>query len=134
MLKLFPKLLIMFFLCGCAGVSSPTISPSFSGFGGLQSQLQTATTVQLASHNYRIVKTNVVGSDWGISFLGLIPIVSPDYAKAMKRLYVAGDVAEGRPQAIVNVVQQHTAPYFILFSIPRVAIRADVVEFEEPVP
>jgi hypothetical protein len=79
-------------------------------------------------------ETNVVGTDWGIYFLGLVPIVSPQYVKAMKQLYEAGGVAEGSPQAIVNVIQQHTSPYFILFSIPRITIRADVVEFTKPSP
>jgi hypothetical protein len=134
MKKLLPKLLIMFFCTGCAGISSPTISPSFSGFGGQQPLLQSTTAVQLTSRNYRIVKTNAVGSDWGINLLGLIPLVSPDYVKVVKELYEAGGVAEGKPQAIVNVVQQQTSPYFILFSIPRITIRADVVEFKEPVP
>lgn len=125
----------MFLLCtGCAGVSSPTISPSFSGLGGQVPLVQTTTTVQLASQSYRILKANAVGSDWGINFLGFVPIVSPQYVKAMRRLYEAGGVTEGKPQAIVNVVQQHTSPYFILFSIPRITIRADVVEFEKRCP
>jgi hypothetical protein len=59
--------------------------------------------VLLSTENYRILKTNVVDTDWGIDFLGFIPIVSPDYAKAIAMLYKAGDVAEGKPQAIVNV-------------------------------
>lgn len=91
--------------------------------------IQTTTTIRLSTDNYRILKTNVVGTDWGIDILGLIPIVSPDYTKAIAKLYKAGEVAEGKPQAIVNVLQQHTAPYFILFSIPRITFRADVVEF-----
>jgi hypothetical protein len=135
MKTLFPKLLIMCYFCtGCAGFALPAISPSVSGGGGQQPLLQTTTMVQLTSQNYRIVKTNVVGTDWGVNLLGLVPIVSPKYVTVMKQLYDAGEVAEGKPQAIVNVIQQHSSPYFILFSIPRITIRADVVEFTKPSP
>ena len=135
MSKLLPKLLFMFFFCtGCAAFTIPSISPLLSGLGGKQNLLQTTTTVRLTSQNYRIIKTNVVGSDWGINLLGLIPIVSPKYESVMKQLYEAGGVTEGKPQAIVNVIQQNTSPYFILFSITRITIRADVVEFVEPTP
>ena len=126
MKSLLPKLFIMFFFCaGC------TLLPSVLPFipGGGHQQLQSTTTVQLSENNYRLVKTNVVGSDWGISLLGLFSITSPDAVKAMKQLYEAGDVAAGKPLAIVNVLQQNTAQFYILFSIPTVTFRADVVEF-----
>jgi len=55
----------------------------------------------------------------GITFLGIFPIVSPDYVKAIENLYIAGEVSEGKPLAIVNILQQNTSPFFILFSIPR---------------
>jgi hypothetical protein len=131
MKKLFPSLLVISFLCsGCAiplaGVL-PGLSPSFSG--GQEQGIKATTTVLLSTDNYKILKTNVVGTDWGINLLGLIPIVSPDYTKAVAKLYAAGEVTEGRPQAIANVLQQHTSPFFILFSIPRITFRADVIEF-----
>jgi hypothetical protein len=132
MKKLLPKLLILSFLCtGCAAFALPTISPSFSG-GGQQQLIQTTTTVQLNSENFRIVKTNAVGSDWGINLLGLIAIISPNYEKVMDQLCKAGEISAGKPQAIVNVHQQYSSPYFILFSIPRITVRADVVEFTKP--
>ncbi len=136
MKRLFPKLVILFSFCtGCAAASSHSISPSFSVFdGGGQPTMQTTTTVQLTSGNYRIAKTSAVGTDWGINFLGLIPIVSPQYVKAMNQLYKDGGVVEDKPQALVNILQQYTSAYFILFSIPRITIRADVVEFLKPRP
>jgi len=60
--------------------------------------------------------------------------MSPDYAEAMAQLYQAGGITEGKAQAIVNVVQQNTSAYFILFGIPRITVRADVVEFTEALP
>ena len=133
MKKIYLMLVIGFLLTGCALPLAGLITPSP---GGGQEDIKTLTTVQLSTGNYRILKTNVVGSDWGISFLGIIPIISPDYTKAISKLYKAGELTEGTPQAIVNVLQQQTSPYFILFSIPRITFRADVVEFTKitPVP
>jgi hypothetical protein len=130
--KLLLKLLVVGILCtGCA-LPLPGLSPSISG--GHQQDVKTVTNVELTRENYRIVKTNAVGTDWGINFLGLIPIISPDYIKALSELYKAGGVTEGKPQALINVLQQHTSPFFILFSIPRITFRADVVEFSAPTP
>ncbi|MDR3579274.1 MAG: hypothetical protein P4L44_04850 [Oryzomonas sp.] len=131
MKKLLPRLLIFCFLCtGCAipfFSQMTSFSPSVSG--GQIPGIQATTTASLATDNYRILKTNVEGTDWGISLLGIFPIVSPDYAKAIAKLYTAGEVSVGKPQAVVNILQQNTSPYFILFSIPRIMFRADVVEF-----
>jgi len=129
--KLFPRLLIACFLCsGCAAPLTSQL-PNFSTSltGGQIQQIQVATSVSLATDNYRILKTNVMGTDWGINLLGILPIVSPDYTKAIAKLYKAGEVSERKPQAIVNILQQNTAPFFILFSIPIITFRADVVEF-----
>jgi hypothetical protein len=104
-----------------------SLSPS--GSGGQVQGIQATTSVSLAIDNYRILKTNVEGTDWGINLLGIFPIVSPDYSKAIAKLYNAGELSIGRPQAVINILQQNTAPYFILFSIPRIMFRADVVEF-----
>jgi hypothetical protein len=113
-------------LSGCAALL-PLASHPVSGQP--PQQILTATEVQLSSGNFRIIKTNAVGSSWGVNFLGIFPLLSPDIVKALSNLYENGCVGEGRPVAIVNVVQQNTAPYFILFSIPRITVRADVVEF-----
>jgi hypothetical protein len=121
--------MLCFFCTGCAAL------PFLASSGGAQQGLmQTATSVQLSSQNYRIVKTNVVGSDWGINLLGIIPIVSPEYAKATGQICKLGELSEGKPRAIVNVFQQLSSSYFILFSITRISIRADVVEFTPPIP
>lgn len=131
--KKFMLLLFVLLLSGCA-LPLADLTPFASSSSGGQEEIKTLTTVQLTSGNYRILKTNVTGTDWGISLLGIIPIVSPDYSKAISKLYKAGEVTEGAPQAIVNVLQQHSSPYFILFSIPRITFRADVVEFTQTGP
>ena len=134
MKKLHPLLLIICFLCAGCAMPLADLLPFTSNSGGGQEDIKALTMVQLTTGNYRILKTNVVGTDWGISLLGFIPVVSPDYTKAISKLYKAGELTEGNPQAIVNVLQQHTSPYFILFSIPRITFRADVVEFTKTTP
>ena len=47
----------------------------------------------------------------------------------MVRLYTKAQMQSGRPQTLGNVVMEKTSAYWILFSIPRVSVRADVVEF-----
>jgi hypothetical protein len=132
MKRLFPILLLYALFAGCAAVPLlPLASPFLSG---QQPQVATTTSVQLATKNYKIVKTNVVGTSSGFSLLGFISLMSPDYAEAMAQLYQAGGITEGKAQAIVNVMQQNSSTYFILFGIPRITVRADVVEFTEALP
>jgi hypothetical protein len=80
------------------------------------------------------VRTNVVGTSRGFALLGLITVKPPDATEAFARLYEAGGMSEGQALALINVIQQSSAPYFILFSLPEITFRADVVEFVETVP
>ncbi len=47
----------------------------------------------------------------------------------MSRLYRAAGISEGRALAIVNVMSEHSSTYFILFALPKITVRADVIEF-----
>jgi hypothetical protein len=87
------------------------------------------TTTTLERANYRIVKANVVGHDTGFYLLGIIPIVSPEDTSAMAHLYRQVGQMEGRSLAMANVVQERSDLYLILFSFPRLSIRADFIEF-----
>jgi len=129
-------LIICLFCAGCAAApfagSLASFFPSFTG--GQAQAIQSTTLVQLSSENYRILKKNVVGTDWGINFLGIIPIVPLSYAKAIGKLYESGEITEGKPLALINIFQQRSSLYFVLFSIPAIAFRADVVEFSKSNP
>lgn len=109
--------LMFLFLMGCTSVG--TFSHT------------TRTTVDLSKRNYHIVKPNAIGKSTGFKFLGIIPIVSPRYTKAMTNLYSKAGVAEGRAMALANVVEERSSIYLILFSLPKLTIRADVIEFVE---
>jgi hypothetical protein len=93
-------------------------------------QVHEQTSVKLAQDNFVLVKTNVVGRSRGFSLLGLITIYPATLSKAMNRLYVAAQMREGRPQTVVHLVVEQTSSYYILFGIPEVDARADIVEFQ----
>ena len=92
---------------------------------------ESSTRVDLSRGNYRVVKANAVGSSSGFKLFMFIPIVSPKYNKAMWRLQKKAGVAEGTAQAIVNVSQERGSIYLLLFSIPKITVRADIIEFTD---
>ena len=116
----FVTILVLFaiasFLVGCS---------SLTGRFGIETQ------VKLYKENYRVVKTNVRGESTGFSLLaGFVPIVPATYTQALNNLHEAADM-EGRPMALVNVAQDATQLNLLLFSVPRVTITADVIEFTQ---
>jgi hypothetical protein len=102
---------------GCANRRSDLCSPG--------------TQVELNRKNYVVVKSNAIGASSGFSFLGVIPIIPPRYTKAMSNLYSRSGLSVGQAQALINVVQEKSTVYLILFSIPKLTVRADVIEFVE---
>jgi hypothetical protein len=91
------------------------------------------TQVDLNRGNYRVIRSNVTGESWGVSLLGFIPIVSPSSTAAMTALYEnAGGLESGKPQALVNVVQETNQLYLVVVSLPRLMVRADIIEFTAP--
>ena len=93
----------------------------------------TGTDVSLRGNNYKVVKAGVRGESTGFSLLGFIPIKSPNYADAKSNLYQSiGQSLEGRSVALANQTNDRSSMYYILFSIPRIVVTADVVEFDAP--
>jgi hypothetical protein len=92
-------------------------------------QVHEQTSVKLAQDNFVLVRTNVVGRSRGFSLLGLITIYPATLNKAMNRLYVAAQMREGQPQTVAHLVVEQSSSYYILFGIPEVDARADIVEF-----
>lgn len=127
-LKIIP---ILWWLTGCAAAvpALPLLSGLIPAPGG--TQILTTTEVNLSGQNFKIVKTNAIGSSVGFSFLGLIPLKSPGYDEAITKLYQNASVSEGKAQALVNVVHENSSTYFILFALPKITVRADVIEFTD---
>ena len=90
--------------------------------------IESETRTDLSKDNYRVIDASVRGTDKGFWLLGIIPIVSPSYGDAMESLH--DKVAmEGRATALVNVSKDKSTLYLILFSVPKITVTADVIEF-----
>lgn len=88
----------------------------------------TNSTTSLSRANFRVIEGNVRGQDTGLALFGFIPIVSPSYSNAMSNLRSKVPIA-GKAAAMANVTQDNSTVYLILFSLPRITVTADVIEF-----
>lgn len=104
---------------GCASTRVENTSPS------------TQTQVSLNRANYKIIKAGAMGTSYGFRFLlGIIPITSPSTASARADLYRnLGQPVDGKSVALVNVMEDRSTTWLLLFSIPKRTITGDVVEF-----
>ncbi len=116
-------------LTGCAAVAPLTSLISSPQSGPPPLQVHEETRVSLAQDDFVLIKTNVVGHSSGFSLLGLITIVPATLTKAMNRLYGVAEMQTGRPQTVAHLVIEQTSTYWILFGIPKIEVRADIVEF-----
>jgi hypothetical protein len=93
------------------------------------------TDVKLDKSDYVMIKPAAMGYSRGFKLLGLIPFWSPSYAKAKMNLYdsVGQDLA-GRSIALANYTSSQSTIYLIAFSIPKITISADIVEFKGETP
>lgn len=109
-------------LCLATGCSS---TGSFNG-------QTTGTGVSLNQKNYRVIKPGAVGKSYGFRLLGIIPFANPTYATAKAHLYKStGEPLTGRAIALANQTEDRSSIYLILFSVPKVTVTADVIEFTD---
>jgi hypothetical protein len=118
-------------LGGCASVV-PLAASVAPRLGQMPADIRSQTSVGLDEGNFVLVRTNVVGESKGFSLLGLITITPPTVTEAMSRLYAAAAMEEGKPQTMAHMVVDQSSSFWILFAIPKVTVRADVVEFTSP--
>jgi hypothetical protein len=114
---------------GCAAIApfSSLLTPPSGSTPPLEIHEQ--TSVELAKDNFFLVKTNVLGRCRGFSLLGIITIVPATLTKAMSHLYATAEMRPGQPQSVAHLVIERTSSYYILFGVPEVDVRADIVEF-----
>jgi hypothetical protein len=98
-----------------------------AGTGKMPQETQSATHLDHA--NFRVIKAGARGEDWGFYLFGFIPIIPASLADATDKL-MAGVSAEGRAVSLTNVTQEQQLLCLILFSMPKVVVRADVIEFD----
>lgn len=90
----------------------------------------TGTGVNLNGNNYRVIKAGARGEDFGFALFGFITLVSPSYADAKDQLYASvGESLKGRAIALANQTEDRSTLYVILFSLPKITLTADVIEF-----
>jgi len=127
MLKWICMAVVALLLGGCAALA-PLAAPLLPT-GSASGEFHTLTTVKLDQANFSTVKTNVMGQCKGFSLFGIITLAPARFSTAMDRLYVRAEMRQGRAQTLANVVVERSSTFLILYSIPRVSIRADIVEF-----
>ncbi len=107
-----------FCLAGCV-----TSSGEFPG--------QSDSRVDLSKANFRVLKAGAVGTSYGFKLLGIFPLAAPHYSTAMQDLRSQAPM-EGRAAAVANVTQDNSSLYLILFSIPKITVSGDIIEFTGP--
>lgn len=121
--KKFFCVLAILFVCGCSSMHS----------GGMQQSTDAGVTLREA--NYKIVKAGARGTSRGFYLLGFIPITTPKYANAKSSLYRSvGQPLEGRSIALANQTEDRSTVWLLLFSLPKIVITADVIEFNPSAP
>jgi hypothetical protein len=110
------------------------ILPDWLRAGQAERGVLSQTHVTLTGNNYTIVQQNVTGRSRGFKLLGLFSFRGASYTEAMSRLAEKAQLQNGHPQAYANVIHESTSSNFILFSIPKVTIRADIIEFTPEYP
>jgi hypothetical protein len=89
------------------------------------------TQVRLSKGNFRLIRANAIGESTGFNLLGLISFKDPEYAEAITRMYRQAGISGGRAETFVNVVYDRTSTVYLLFSLPKITVRGDLVEFRE---
>ncbi len=90
----------------------------------------TGTGTDLSRANFRMLKASARGTDSGFKLFCFLPLFSPSYADAMEDLHTEYDM-EGKSTALVNVTHDKSEIFLLLFSVPRIKITADIIEFTE---
>lgn len=111
-------------LAAASASGSSLLTPNASSLG-----VYSQTMVRLEKPNFVVVKANNLGHSGGFALLGLITIVQPRCNTALNRLYEDAGMQPGRSQTLANVVVEKSSSYWILFSLPEITVRADLVEF-----
>ncbi len=115
-------------LTGCASLSTVPLT-SLLPPSGASAELHSQTSVRLEEANFRVVQTDLEGQCKGFALFGLITIVPAQYAKALDRLYAQARIQSGKPQTLAHLTVERSSVFLLLFSLPKVSVRADLVEF-----
>ena len=107
-----------------AGLISSPLSSSAPG-----PQVHEETRVNLLRDNFVLVRTNVIGQSRGFSLFGLLTISPATLMKAIQRMYGQAHMSPGEPQTVTHLIIEQSSSFWLLFSIPKVQVCADIVQF-----
>ncbi len=115
-------------LAGCA--AAPALPSILGGLGGgPDGGYLHRTEVALTRANYRVVQTNLVGESRGLTLLLFLTVDPVSHTEAFADLEAKAPLEKDRARALVNVAHERNARNFLLFALPRIRVRADLVEF-----
>jgi len=132
LIALLALLTLPFFAGGCAGLAAFPLSAASALIttpNAAALEIHNETNLRLDQANFVVVRTNVTGRSKGFALLGFISLAPAKFMTAMDRLYGSAEMEPGKPQRLADIVVEKSSTYWILFSIPQIAVRADVVEF-----
>ncbi len=102
--------------------------------------------IKLSEGNYQVVATQISGSSTGLhlaSFvptsvraalqggpLGGFPVKAASESAAIDELYQNAGIQRGRATAFVNMRTEVSGLNCILFSLPKITVKADLIEFD----
>lgn len=129
--RLSAALLTATMLLGCIGAGSIPAGVLAPAGSAADATLMSTTTV-LSQGNYRVVRTGVTGESRGLVLLIFFKVLPTSLRDAVDRLYQAAGLEPGGSWALANVFVEQQSSNFLLFALPRVRVRADVVEFVSP--
>jgi hypothetical protein len=129
MLRGFVVMLLGLLAGGCAAVAPFGSVLGSARPNSVPLQVYEETTVRLGQANFFLVKTNVWGRSKGFSLFGLLTIYPATLNKAMSRMYASAQMQPGQPQTLAHLVIEQSSSFYILFGIPKVDVRADIIQF-----
>lgn len=93
----------------------------------------TQTQINLTHGNYTMIKAGAIGRSYGFRFLlGIIPLAAPSTAAARADLYRSLDQpVNGKSIALINTVEDRSTTWLLLFSVPKLVVTGDVVQFAD---
>lgn len=91
---------------------------------------ESATSTALNKANFRVIKSGARGTDMGFRLLCILPLIAPSYADAMQDLRSEANMV-GKAATLMNVTQDESQIILLLFSLQKITITADIIEFIE---
>src|SRR3989344_8660910 len=89
----------------------------------------TGAESRLGSDNYEVIAPSVTGTSRGFNLFGFIPLLSANATDAMDEAYSKIPDVKGGSVALVDKVEERSTTYLLLFSFPRVKVRATAIRF-----